>query len=201
MKKYIDNRADIKNGDIILFRGDAFVSRGIRWLDKAPYNHAGLVFEACGRKFVLESTRHGVNPRFLSVVMKKEKYNNFCLIRPTAWSEEQINAALSGAFDSSEEVIEYDYKVIGQIIFKRLFNRDVNWDSQRTDICSEFTRRYTRFLTNPVAENFEKGRMPNEFITPWDFVLYATPHFEVLFDDYKKPDMTFRERGGLDPLV
>jgi hypothetical protein len=195
MQKYIDNRNQIRNGDIILFRGDAFISKGIRWLDKAPYNHAAIVVEAYGRKFVLESTGHGVNPRFLSVAIKKEQYNNFCLIRPKSWSEAQIAQAIEGILNDAEQSIDYDHKLILQIAVKRLTNLNLRMDSQRLDICSEFTRRYTRFLTNPVADNFEMPRLPNEFITPWDFVLYANPHFEVLFDDYKKPQMDFRERG------
>ena len=195
MEKYLENRSQIQQGDIILFRGNAFISRAIRWLDKAPYNHAGLVFEAHGRKFVMESTGKGVNPRLLSVMMKKEKYTDFCIIRPKAWPIEQINAALEAAFDASEQVIDYDHKLILQIAIKRLTNRNVRMDSQRLDICSEFTRRYARFLTNPVAENFEVPRMPNEFITPWDFVLYAEPHFDVFFDDYRTPEMDFRTRG------
>jgi hypothetical protein len=202
MKKYVDNRADIKQGDIILFRGNAFISRGIRWLDNAPYNHAAVVFEAHGRKLVLESTGHGVNPRFLSVVMEKEKYTNFCIIRPKAWTEDQMLSALNATFDSAEKVINYDHLLLAQIAIKRLFDRTVEWKSQRMDICSEFARRYARSFPDPKADNFEMPRMPNSFITPWDFVLYAEPNFEVLWDDYK-PTMVeqgFRVRGGLEPM-
>jgi hypothetical protein len=195
MEKYLQNRDKIQQGDIILFRGNAFISRAIRWLDKAPYNHAAIVFEAHGRKFVLESTGHGVNPRFLSAVMKKEKYTDFCIIRPKKWAIPQINAALEAAFDAAQETIEYDYKLMVQIVIKRLTDRNVKWDSQRLDICSEFARRYARNLTEPIADNFEMPRMPNDFITPWDFVLYADPHFEVFFDDYKTHEMDYRERG------
>jgi Permuted papain-like amidase enzyme, YaeF/YiiX, C92 family len=195
MEKYLQNRDQIQQGDIILFRGDAFISRAIRWLDKAPYNHAAIVFEAHGRKFVLESTGHGVNPRFLSAAMKKEKYTDFCVIRPQKWAATQINAALEAAFDAAQETIEYDYKMMVQIAIKRLTNRNVEWGSQRLDICSEFARRYARNLTEPIADNFEMPRMPNGFITPWDFVLYADPHFKVLFDDYKIAEMPYRERG------
>lgn len=211
MEKYDTNRNQIKQGDIILFRGNALISRAIRWLDNAPYNHAGLVFEAHGRKFVMESTHSGVNPRLLSVVFKKEKYTNFCIIRPKGWSEEQVSVALERVFDDSEQVINYDHKLIFQIAIKRLFNWNVSMDSQRLDICSEFARRYTRFLTAPVADNFEMPTMPNTFITPWDFVLYARDKFEVLFNDYHNPnDLTdatnyepdakpFRDRG-LQPI-
>lgn len=199
MEKYLKNRHQIQQGDIILFRGNAFISRAIRWLDKAPYNHAGIVFEAHGRKFVMESTGHGVNPRFLSVVMKKEKYTDFCIIRPKSWTNAQISAALEAVFDTAQEVIEYDHKLILQIAIKRLTNRNVRMDSQRLDICSEFARRYARLLADPIADNFETPRMPNDFITPWDFVLYANPHFDVIFDSYKTPEMAFRERG-MEPM-
>jgi hypothetical protein len=200
MKKYLDNRSNIKQGDIILFRGNALISRSIRWLDNAPYNHAGVVFEAHGRKLVLESTGHGVNPRFLSVVMEKEKYTDFCIIRPKAWTEAQILDALNATFDSAEQVLKYDHGLIFQIAIKRLFNRNVKWESQRLDICSEFARRYARNF-DPKPDNFEMPRMPNSFITPWDFVLYAEPNFEVLCDLYK-PTMVedgLRVRGGLEP--
>ena len=207
MEKYLTLRDQIQQGDIILFHGNALISRAIRWLDNAPYNHAGLVFEATGRKFVMESTHGGVNPRFLSVVMKKEKYTNFCIIRPKAWTKEQISAALELVFNDSEEVIDYDHKLILQIAIKRLFNRNIRMDSQRLDICSEFTRRYTRFLKDTIADNYEMPTMPNEFITPWDFVLYARANFDVLFNDFHNPndskddpnykpnEKSFRDRG------
>jgi hypothetical protein len=195
MKKYLDNRDQVRQGDIILFRGDATISRGIRWLDKAPYNHAAIVFEAHGRKFIMESTGHGVNPRFLSAAIIKEKYTDFCIVRPKNWTTEQIHDALEAAFDAAENVIEYDFKLMFQIALKRLTNRNFDLGSQRQDICSEFARRYVRFLIEPVADNFEMPRMPNPFITPWDFVLYAQPNFDVLFDEYKVPEMDFRERG------
>ena len=145
-------------------------------------------------------TGHGVNPRFLSAVMKKEKYTDFCVIRPQKWAIPQINAALEAAFDAAQETIEYDYKLMFQIAIKRLTNRNIRMDSQRKDICSEFARRYARaLLPHPRADNFEIPRMPNEFITPWDFVLYANPNFEVFFDDYKTEDLTnmgnLRTRG------
>jgi hypothetical protein len=195
MKKYLDNRDQVQQGDIILFRGNATISRGIRWLDKAPYNHAAIVFEAHGRKFIMESTGHGVNPRFLSAAIIKEKYTDFCIVRPKNWTTEQINDALNATFDAAENVIEYDFKLMFQIAVKRLTNRNFDLGSQRMDICSEFARRYARFLTEPTADNFEMPRMPNPFITPWDFVLYAQPNFDVLFDTYKVPEMDFRERG------
>jgi hypothetical protein len=102
---------------------------------------------------------------------------------------------LEAAFDAAQETIEYDYKLMVQIAIKRLTNRNIEWSSQRLDICSEFARRYARNLTEPIADNFEIPRMPNDFITPWDFVLYADPHFEVFFDDYKTHEMDYRERG------
>jgi hypothetical protein len=185
MKKYFDNRHHIQQGDIILFRGNAVISRAIRWLDNAPYNHAAIVFEAHDRKMILESTKHGVNPRFLSAAIKKENYTDFCLIRPKQWEQHQVQHALTSALKAAEKTIEYDFKLMAEIAIKRLTDKKVNWGSKRLDICSEFARRYAREFRNPNAENFEMPRMPNEFITPWDFVIYAEPHFEVLLNAYE----------------
>ncbi len=194
MKKYQTHRDDIHVGDIILFRGDAFISKAIRWLDNAPYNHAAIVFEANGRKFIMESTRHGVNPRLLSVAIKQEKYTDFCIIRPKSWSSDDVSIALTKAFKSAEKGIGYDFKLMLQIAIKRLTNTDVDWASKRQDICSEYAQRYTKKFENPKADNYESPPMPNKFITPWDFVIYAKPHFDVLFNKYQVGDPDIRSR-------
>jgi hypothetical protein len=194
MKKYFDNRHHIQQGDIILFRGNAVISRAIRWLDNAPYNHAAVVFESHGRKLILESTQHGVNPRFLSAAILKEKYTDFCLIRPKRWEAHQIEHALTSALICAERTIEYDFKLMAEIAIKRLTNKNVKWGSKRLDICSEFARRYARHFRNPIADNFEMPRMPNAFITPWDFVIYAEPHFEVILNEFEVQNSGLRVR-------
>ena len=44
-QKYIDNRDNIQNGDLILYRGNSMMAKAIQYLDRAFYNHIGVVWK------------------------------------------------------------------------------------------------------------------------------------------------------------
>jgi hypothetical protein len=68
---YEDIRSQIKNADILLYRGTDTVSRGIRWLSRSQYSHAGLVVWWNDRLMVLEAVGNGVVAMPLSMNLKK----------------------------------------------------------------------------------------------------------------------------------
>jgi hypothetical protein len=181
MKKYNELRNQITNGDIMLFRGEKFLSRQIQKFDDAYYNHAGLVFESNNRFLILESNARGVNPDFLSG--RIDEYIDFCIVRPVCWPETEILKAISTSFDKASEKIKYDVNLLLQIAIFRKTGISIDLDMENKDICSEFVRRYTRFL-DPKPACYEKPHLPTDFITPWDFVIYSDSNeFEVLFDE------------------
>ena len=50
----------IQAGYVLLYRSNKLISRLIRFFQKSPYYHAGLVVELWGELFVAESDRHGL---------------------------------------------------------------------------------------------------------------------------------------------
>ncbi|MDF2180099.1 YiiX/YebB-like N1pC/P60 family cysteine hydrolase [Aliiglaciecola sp. CAU 1673] len=57
---YQQLRGQMKNGDILLFKGASAFSRLIRWACKTDYSHAGIVAWWGDRLMVLEATAPGV---------------------------------------------------------------------------------------------------------------------------------------------
>jgi hypothetical protein len=183
LAKYHHLRSQIKAGDIVLFRSNKLIpSRCIQWLDKAYYNHAGIVFEAEGRLFILDSNAPGVHPDFLSLRLKE--YADFCIIRPL-FNEEKVHQSLQQTFKKADKGIRYDYGLLVQIALYRLSGTKENFHSKNHFICSEFVRKYTNYL-QPAPNCYTKPAMPTTFITPWDLLIYADKNFEVLFDESNK---------------
>jgi len=58
--EYDDNRGEIKNGDVLLYRGRSLESRLIRWATRSRYSHAGLAVWWNGRLMVMEAVGRGV---------------------------------------------------------------------------------------------------------------------------------------------
>jgi hypothetical protein len=68
---YAEVRENIKDGDIVLFRGKSLLSRIIYLFTRSPYSHAGIVAWWDQRLMVLEAVGAGVIASRLSIVVKK----------------------------------------------------------------------------------------------------------------------------------
>lgn len=164
--KYQGYRPKIKDGDIILFRGNSLLSRAIQILDKAYFNHVGVAYWFKGRLMIIDSNAIGVKPDFMSNRIRK--YVDFCMIRPIA-EKGAIDNALSKVFERAEEGTGYDFiklinlgglKLLANILKGRDFKARARGEENR-DICSEFVQYYESFIHG------EYGHIIN--ITPQDF--------------------------------
>jgi len=164
--KYNANRHLIKNGDLILFRGNHIMAKAIQYFDSAYYNHIGIVMECNGRLFIIDSNADGVEPEFLSTRMKK--YVDFSILEINK-PQNEIDLALYKILAKAEYHIKYDFMLALRIVISRKFGYDLKFlgDSDRV-ICSDWARR----LTNAVGlkcYNF------NHWITPQDFKRFQDP--------------------------
>lgn len=189
-EKYFKLRSEIENGDIILFRGKEIIPRLIQFFDKSYYSHVGVVFESNERLLIIDSDKKGVDPHFLSSRMAE--FYDFCILKPKNWSKSEKNKAVSDILEKAEHDIKYDMGLIVQILLKRIFGSKLNWDNINKDICSEFARRFIRLLVPVKTSCFENENIHSEFITPWDYILYADENFEILYDESDKDK--FRKR-------
>ncbi len=67
VRRYDDARREIRNGDVLLYKGQGFLSRLIGLLTKSPYSHAGLAVWWYDRLMVMEAVGKGVVVTPLSV--------------------------------------------------------------------------------------------------------------------------------------
>lgn len=63
----------IQPGYVLMYRSEKLLSRLIRFFQKSPYHHTGLVIELWGELFVAESDSHGLTVNKLSDSIKGYK--------------------------------------------------------------------------------------------------------------------------------
>jgi hypothetical protein len=186
MEKYAKTRGEISNGDIILFRGRHLLSKLIQYFDKCYYNHAGIVFKANDRIFIIDSVAKGVHPEFLS--RRMEEYLDFCVVRPSGFKKSDVSRAMSDVMDKSESGIKYDVWMLLRIAIFRKFGKDFkNLGKPDKDTCSEFARRYADCLgTTCYSEKNMIKKTGAPWITPQDFIRYSGKKFKIMFDESEK---------------
>ena len=58
--RYEEIRDQIKNGDVLMYKGRGLISSIIRWATRSPYSHAGIAARWNERLMVLEAKGRGV---------------------------------------------------------------------------------------------------------------------------------------------
>lgn len=60
-REYREVREEMKNGDVLLFRGRNLASRAVQWATRSRYSHAGIVAWWNDRLMVMEAVGRGVS--------------------------------------------------------------------------------------------------------------------------------------------
>lgn len=165
LEKYELHRAELRDGDLMLFHGTHLLAKIIQSSDKnengtnAYWNHIGIIFEKCGRLFIQDSNRPGVHPEILSERIKKYSSGDFCVLRPVAHGE-LIQAAMEHRFARAEEGIKYDFMGGLRGLIYRRWNKDLKFlGTAKRDICSEYTAPYALEL-EMVMKEFAQIKFP-----------------------------------------
>lgn len=178
--KYKIYRPQIRNGDIMLVRGNTLLSKIIAWSDNAYFTHALLVFNACGRLFAIQSVAAGVQPAFLSQEIESDL--DFCIVRPK-FPQAVIDKKMNEAFDKAQIGIPYNFIELPKILLKEKFGINVKNIQGNTheDICSVFTGiTYGQlFPIDSYWYNYEK----RGFMTPQDHIRWASNQVEIIGND------------------
>jgi hypothetical protein len=174
-EKYSKLHPQIKNGDVILFRGERALAKIIQECDSnAYYNHVGIVLKVSGALFIIDSNANGVEPARLSE--RINKYVDFDVLRPTE-SEELIELALQGILKKQDVVkIKYDYinglKAMLNRKFKTRFETHIE---NYRNICSMFVL--------PYALELKMVNIPidmNNLFFPQDYIRYKNKYKIIL---------------------
>ena len=174
-KEYYNIRNQLKDGDMVLYRGHGFMSKSINYFDNSFYNHIGIVKWIGNRLFTIDMWTHGIEIVPLSRRMKG--YDKFCIARIKDKSVDFIDKALDSVFEKIERDTKYDYFLLPRIAFYKKTGIDlVGLGKIDRDICSELCRYFSNNLEVDCYKNVN-------LITPQDFIRKKDDkEVEILFD-------------------
>ena len=120
-------------GDILICRGNSWISKGIMLITKGKWSHAAIVAETWGKQGVIEAQSNGVNFKLWDVWVNKwgYKYEVFRNV-----SEFDKKALMLIAFDKCGET-KYDWFTFFRRAFGNRKQRSNDKENKRY-ICSEF---------------------------------------------------------------
>lgn len=178
-KEYYNIRSEIKDGDIILYRGNSILAKSIQYFDKAYYNHAGVVKRIGDRLFTIDMWHFGIE--FIPLSRRINDYEYFCVVRPKEKDDELIKKSVDSLFEKVERDTQYDYFLLPRIALLKKTGIDlVGMGKRNRFICSELCQYFTNNLEIDCYKNVN-------LITPQDFIRNADENqVEILFDTSPK---------------
>lgn len=174
-KEYYNIRNQIKNGDVILYKGKNIISKLIRFFDKSYYDHCGIITTISGRFFTIDIINSSYY--FVPLSRRMKQYEEFCILRSVNKNDEQISNAVNFVVDKFERDIKFD------ILFflKTLFFKRTGVDLFRVErknriICSQLCQY---FFSKLDISNYKTCNL----ISPQDFIrLINDDEVDLLFD-------------------
>lgn len=145
---YEEYRAQMRNGDILLFKGKGWLSEIIKWKTGSAYSHAGLVAWWGDRLMVLEAVGAGVRATPISYNLKKYKGG----IDYFRSSEEISEVVRSGMLSFAQKQLgkEYDLGRLFGFFIKLMRNQPLQ-ETETATVPSTF------FCSEYVAEVYEQA--------------------------------------------
>lgn len=163
--EYDDNRGQIKNGDVLLYRGRSLESRLIRWATRSRYSHAGLAVWWNGRLMVMEAVGRGV------VVTPLSKNVSFYpgYVEWFTSVEEIPDHQRLQMVEFAQQELGKEYALWRAVLlgFRRLFQRDVETRDKMRRELRLFCSHYVAQAYNAVGRDLKKG-VSDRFMSPGD---------------------------------
>jgi len=104
-------RSEMRNGDVLLFRGRGWLSWLIRKCTHSLYSHAGVLFRYCGRVYCLEAVGKGV--RLAPVSRLVDHYPDGIFYCSLEANHQERDSAIDFGFQQ----LSLPYDVIGLVRF------------------------------------------------------------------------------------
>jgi len=122
LSKYQKIRGQIRDGDLLLWRGNGLVAKGIQRLGHQYHNHASFAFvfdkHYTKRVMLFEALAHGVEPEFLSA--RLERHDGRCWWYQLAAKYEAYRPAIYQAANHYGGT-SYDYPGLIKNLFSYVF--------------------------------------------------------------------------------
>lgn len=145
---YEEYRSQMRNGDILLFKGKGWLSEIIKWKTGSAYSHAGLVAWWGERLMVLEAVGAGVRATPISYNLEKYK-GGIDYFRCT---EDISDSVRSGMLNFAQKQLgkEYDLGRLFGFFIKLMRNQPLQ-ETETATVPSTF------FCSEYVAEVYEQA--------------------------------------------
>lgn len=163
-EKYEAYRKIAKSGDIILTHSNKIVAKSIQWIDNCYYHHSEIVDWQRGRLMGFGSHPDGANPVFLSHRFENKKWDDFTVIRPTGYTQRDIDKALNKIYDFAERYYHYDFAMVFDVLASKFNLRAKKKGKIDKNICSELTLQYSKFLGNDFKVREDGYFTPSEHL-------------------------------------
>lgn len=162
---YGNSRGQIKNGDILMYRGRSWESRLIRWATRSRYSHAGIAAWWNGRLMAMEAVGKGVIVTPLS--KNVQSYPGY-----VEWftSIEEIPD------DQRQRMVEFAQQELGKeyalwravhVGFRLLFQHDGETRDKLRRETQLFCSHYVAETYNAAGRDLKKGKS-DRFMSPGD---------------------------------
>lgn len=177
--KYSFVRNDIRNGDIILYRGDGILAKLIRFFDESYYTHIGIVWkhEGSNRLLTLDMWSNGIS--LVPLSRRIDRYVDFCVLRPKVTKKMTSSAINTLLKQWDGEEINYDTALLLRIaIIKKTGVNITGIGESDKFICSELVQQYTDILGFDEYSDIK-------LITPQDFLRHLnSSNINLLFHKF-----------------
>ncbi len=158
-------RPQIKNGDVLMFKGKYRSSFLIRWLTKSVYSHAGMAVWWNERLMIMEAVMSGVRvaPLSRNIYQHKGNVEWFSCKKETS-EEDRLKMIIFAQEELGKSYARWKAVLFG---VKVLFKRDL---SEKDELRMEnklFCSQYVAQIYNSIGLDLKKNR-EDRFMSPED---------------------------------
>ncbi|HJY64543.1 MAG TPA: YiiX/YebB-like N1pC/P60 family cysteine hydrolase [Ignavibacteria bacterium] len=164
--QYLISRKEIKDGDILMYKGKGIISSLIKWFTKSEYSHAGITAWWDDRLMVLEAVGKGVVTKTLSKNIRDYHGDIDWYTLKTEYPELQRKAIVKCA--QAELGKEYNNRQLYKIALNKIFGIEFSrYDRERRSrklFCSQYVSMvYFKSIELDLKEN-----LASSFTSPDD---------------------------------
>jgi len=163
--EYDVGRPQIKNGDVLMYRGSSLESKIVRWATRSKYSHAGLAAWWNGRLMVMEAVGRGVIATPLSKnVLSYPGYVEWFTSVEDIPADQRLRMV-----EFAQQELGKDYALWRAVLlgFRLLFQHDVDTRDKLRREVQLFCSHYIAETYNAVGRDLKKG-VSDRFMSPGD---------------------------------
>jgi len=165
ISKYEEVRFQIKNGDVLMYKGKKIFSKLISWLTGSPYSHAGIAVWWNERLMVMEAAMRGVMVVPLSRNIHQHKGNvEWFSYKGEISEEDRLRMVIFAQDELGKSYARWKAVLFGlKILFKRNLSRKDQLRMENKLFCSQYVAQ----IYNSVGLDLKKDRA-DRFMSPED---------------------------------